>query len=66
MKHISEDHQGHEMPQDRISDSAANPTRSKAFSGYVAGYRDRHVRGLWRTAHSLLLELLDDVVEKGI
>ena len=54
------------MLQNRISSGTLRPVRSELFGCHITGQCDRHVCCFGWTAHALILELLDYIIDKGI
>jgi hypothetical protein len=66
VENVCENHHRHESLQNRVIDGSLIPQFAKSVSGEGARDCDRHVGSGRRDAHPLILEFLDDVIEKGV
>jgi hypothetical protein len=55
----------HELFGNRVASRTLSAQIAKSFTAHVASDRDCHLGRYWWAAHPLVLELLDDVIQKG-
>lgn len=66
VKNVRVNHHRHKLFENRVARGTLSPQIAKSFSGHIARDRYCHMGGCCWAAHPLVLELLYDVMEKGL